>query len=162
MRKKYLIISAVVAVVILVSATIGVALAQTGTSAATSTTQVSNAVAGFSDNLTARVAKILGIDQNKLQAAINQANTELQNERIDNTLNQLVADGKITADQAKQYKTWLNSNPNTTPDQSKKYQDWLNSRPDIQVPGLPGLDMQGGGRGSRPDNGFGMPIPPNQ
>jgi hypothetical protein len=121
-RKKFIILGVVLAVVILVGATAGVAFAQTG-AAKTPVAQVTSAVAGFSDNLTARIAKILGIDQQKLDAAIKQANTDLQNQRLDDYLNQLVQSGKITNDQANQYKTWLNSRPNipglTTPGPGK-------------------------------------------
>ena len=148
-RKKFIILGVVLAVVILIGATAGVVFAQTGASK-TPVAQVTSAVAGFSENLTARIAKILGIDQQKLDAAIKQANTDLQNQRLDDYLNQLVQSGKITKDQANQYKTWLNSNPNAGADQQKKYQDWLNSRPNI-----PGLTTPGPGK-NMPRMGMGQ------
>ncbi len=132
-RKKLIILGIVLAVVVLVGATAGIALAQADNNKVVTSPGVS-AVGGFSDNLTARIAKILGIDQSKLDAAIKQATTDLEKQRLDDYLNKLVQAGKITQDQANQYETWLNSNPNQTTDQQKKYQDWLNSRPNI--PGL--------------------------
>jgi len=142
-RKKFIVLGVILAVVVLVGATAGVVLAQTDSTKATVLQNTSTAL-GLSDNLTARIAKILGIDQAKLDAAIKQATTELEKQRLDDYLNKLVQSGKITQDQANQYKNWLNSNPNATPDQQKKYQDWLNSRPNI--PGLTTGPRMGMGR----------------
>jgi hypothetical protein len=61
-------------------------------------------------------------------------------------LQKLVADGKITLQQATDYKNWLNSKPAET--FSDQYKQWLQSRPNI--PGLPGLPGK---------SDFGMPMP---
>jgi hypothetical protein len=151
---KRIALASLILVVVLVGATAGIAFAQNDSSA-TPTAQPNYNVASFSDNLSARIAKILGIDQNKLQSAIDQASKELEAAQLDAYLNQLIQEGKITSDQAKQYKDWLNSNPNSTADQQKKYQDWLNSQPNIQVPGL---GLPGFGRGGHQGSGFG-PVP---
>jgi hypothetical protein len=146
-RKKLIILGIVLAVVTLVGATAGIAFAQAD-NAPVAGVQATGAVAGFSNNLTARIAKILGIDQSKLDSAIKQANSDLEAQRLNDYLAKLVQAGKITQDQANQYKAWLNSNPNQTTDQQKKYQSWLDSRPNI--PGLTTGPRQGmGGFGFR-------------
>ncbi len=101
-RKKKVIIIAVVAVVVLVVGSIGgIALAQTPTpTPGTAKTTI-----------LARVAAILGIDQKKVEDAFAQAQKEQRQEQIDNYLKNLVAQGKITQQQADQYKQWLQSKP---------------------------------------------------
>ena len=60
--------------------------------------------------LLARVAEILGIDQQKVEDAFAQAQKEMQNEALDNYLKNLVDEGKITQEQADQYKTGCSQN----------------------------------------------------
>ncbi len=145
-KKKFIIIAAVVAVV-LAGSIAGVALAQTGdttTSVSTNTTQPKT--------LVARVAQILGIDQQTLQNAVTQAKKDMQNEQIDTYLNNLVANGKITQEQAAQYKTWWQSRPDTTQLQNQiqeQLKQWLQSRPSTDNSTLPGLKGLLGGRGPR-------------
>ncbi|OGO18483.1 MAG: hypothetical protein A2Z02_02560 [Chloroflexi bacterium RBG_16_48_7] len=104
--KKFIIISIVVAVVVLVGASVGVAFAADNPPAQTQT-----APAG-QDQLLARVAKILGIDQAKVESAFKQAQKELADQRFDQYLKKLVTDGKLTQQQADQYKQWIQSRPN--------------------------------------------------
>ena len=100
-RNKKLIIFGVVAAAILLTGTIGgVALAQSG-----------GATDGTGNTLLARVAAILGIDQQKVQDAFTQAEKDMRQEALDNRLKSLVDQGKITQPQADQYKTWLESKP---------------------------------------------------
>ncbi len=110
--KKNIVLAAVLAVVVLLGATAGIAIAQNGNSPKT----------GQGNELFARVAQILGIDQQKLTDAFKQARDEfiaknprpqrpaLQNH--DEWLAQLVKDGKLTQQQADQYRQWLKSKPN--------------------------------------------------
>lgn len=63
------------------------------------------------NTLIARVAAILGIDQTKLEDAFTQAQKEMRDEALTNYLDQLVKDGKITQEQADQYKSWLDQKP---------------------------------------------------
>lgn len=116
--KKFILIAVVVAIALAGSLT-GVALAQDDN---TSTT-------GQSKTLLGRVATILGIDQQKVEDAFTQAQKEMRDERLDSYLNSLVEDGKITQEQADQYKSW-----------------WQ-SRPDISITGLsePGFGHLGRG-----------------
>ncbi len=103
--KKFIIISIVVAVVVLVGASVGVVFAADNPPAQTQPAPVK-------DELTSRVAQILGIDQAKLESAFNQARKELAAQRLDTYLKKLVTDGKLTQQQADQYKQWIQSRPN--------------------------------------------------
>jgi hypothetical protein len=98
-RKKVILIPLVVALVLIGSIT-GVALAQDGSN-------------GSGDTLLSRVAAILGIDQTKLEDAFTQAQKEMRAEALDNYLAEMVEQGKITQEEADQYKTWWNSRPDT-------------------------------------------------
>lgn len=100
-RNKKLIVVGVVAAAVLLAGTIGgVVLAQS-----------SGTTDGTGNTLLARVAAILGIDQQELQDAFTQAEKDMRQEALDNRLKSLVDQGKITQDQADQYKTWLDSKP---------------------------------------------------
>ena len=63
------------------------------------------------NTIMARVAAILGIDQTKLQDAFIQAKKDQQTQNLDNHLQNLVTQGKITQSQADQYKQWWSSKP---------------------------------------------------
>ncbi len=69
----------------------------------------------LNDNLTARVATILGIDKSKLTDAFQQAEKDLGTERMNNMFAQWVTDGKLTQTQADTYKAWLASKPDNVP-----------------------------------------------
>ncbi len=69
----------------------------------------------LNDNLTAKVATILGIDKSKLTDAFQQAEKELSTERMNNMFAQWVAGGKLTQAQADTYKAWLASKPDNVP-----------------------------------------------
>jgi hypothetical protein len=65
-----------------------------------------------------RVAAILGVDTSKVEAAFTQAEKEIRAERAaamlkaeEARIDQMVTDGKLTADQAAKYKAWLESKP---------------------------------------------------
>ncbi|MHB8085175.1 MAG: hypothetical protein ACYDHZ_05085 [Dehalococcoidia bacterium] len=85
----------------------------------------------FSDNLTAKVATILGIDKTKLTDAYQQAEKELAGDRMNNMFAQWVTDGKLTQAQADSYKAWLASKPDNVPlffgsDNTTRDSDMLN------------------------------------
>lgn len=100
-NKKWVIVAVLVAAVVLAGSIGGVALAQTGTTGNTDTGKT----------LLARVATILGIDQQKVEDAFAQAQREVRDEALDARLKALVEAGKITQEQANQYKTWMQSKP---------------------------------------------------
>lgn len=130
--KKTVVIIAVVAALVLVGTITGVAFAQTGSASTDS-----------GKTLLGRVAKILNIDQQKLESAFAQAQKEIRDER----LQELVKQGKITKEQLDQYKKWLESRPDTKAyrDQLKQWQQnrppippelkqWQEGRPNIPIP----------------------------
>jgi len=114
-RSKKLLIAGVLAVVVLVGSISGLALAQTGSTDTTS-----------GKTLLARVAAILGIDQQKVENAFTQAKDEMRDE----ALQKLVEQGTITQDQADQYKAWLKARPDTT-QYSQQLEEWQQARPGI-------------------------------
>jgi len=152
-HKKIIIITAI-AVVVLAASLGVVAFVQADTGTTTTTT-----TAVTTDNKTSLFDKVATIlNKNKgtnltgadLQTAWQQAEQQAAADALDNMLKKLVADGKITQQQATDYKNWVNSRP--TQMLSDQYQKWLDSRPKIS--GLPGLP---GGFPGKP--GFGNPMP---
>jgi hypothetical protein len=105
-KKKWLIVGVVAVVVLLVAGVVGgvVAHAQSPTPGASAV----NPEKAFAD----RVAKILGEDPAKVEAAFTQAQKDIQDEALTNKLNSLVQQGKLTQQQADQYKQWWESRPN--------------------------------------------------
>ncbi len=101
-KKKWIIISVLIAAVVLL---VGVF----GTAAYAQTTNSDN---NSGKTLLARVAAILGIDQQKLEDAFTQAQKEMQNDALSNRLKSLVDQGKLTQEQADQYQQWWQSRPN--------------------------------------------------
>jgi polyhydroxyalkanoate synthesis regulator phasin len=78
----------------------------------------------------------VAIDSEQLKNALDQAQSELQEEALESRLQDLVDNGKITQEEADQYL------------------EWWQSRPDIEVP-LPGLGGPGPGGGMMQGRGFG-------
>lgn len=101
-KSKRFIIVAVIVAVVLVGTVAGVALAQANNDSST-TTQ--------GKTFAARVAAILGIDQQKVQDAFDKANRDIADEALSNRLDALVKSGKITQQQADQYESWWQSRP---------------------------------------------------
>ncbi|MDP2916865.1 MAG: hypothetical protein Q8O16_02915 [Dehalococcoidia bacterium] len=99
--KKFIMVAVLVAVLLFGSIGSIAVFAQTG-SGSTDTGKT----------LLARVATILGIDQKKVEDAFAQAQREMQTEALSNYLKNLVDQGKITPQQADQYKQWFQSRPN--------------------------------------------------
>ena len=58
-----------------------------------------------------RVAQLLNIDKQTLADAFKQAGTELRQDRTNNMFSEWVTDGRLTQDQANQYKAWLAAKP---------------------------------------------------
>ena len=157
-RSKKFIVVALVAALVLVGATAGVVLAQTGSGDDSQPkTLLASDNASQPKTLLARVAAILGIDQQKVENAFTQARTEMRDEALDNYLKNLVDQGKITKEQADQYKAWVKSRPDMSQyqQQLKEWQqarpgippelkEWQEARPDTLLPGRFG--RFGGGR----------------
>jgi type VI protein secretion system component VasK len=109
-RSKKFIIIAVLAAVILAGTIGGVALAQTGDD---NTSKAQAKVTALLDKVAEIYQKNTGtaIDSAELQKAITEAGKALRDEAFDKYLQGLVASGKITQEQADQYKNWLNAKP---------------------------------------------------
>jgi len=99
-RRKKFIVVALLAAVVLVGSIGGVVLAQT-----------ENGDDSQPKTLLARVAEKLGINQQKLEDAFAEAQSEMWDEALDSRLQYLVDQGKITQDEADQYKEWWQSRP---------------------------------------------------
>jgi polyhydroxyalkanoate synthesis regulator phasin len=99
--------------------------------------------------LISQVAEILGIDQQELENALKQAQIELQEGNRDAIVQELIAEGTLTQEQADEHKAWMESRPadipNVGPRQLKKLLDegeisqeqmdalkaWIEARPDM-------------------------------
>ena len=63
------------------------------------------------DEITNRVAEILGVDAANLGDAMEQAREEHRSDEMDARLDQAVVDGTITQEEADEIRTWLDSRP---------------------------------------------------
>jgi len=98
-----------------------------------------------------RVAQILKIDKQTLIDAFKQAGGEVRQQGLIDRLDKLVADGKLTQDQADQYKSWLASKPaevviapqamgtllkngKVTQAQYDLWKAWWDTKPDVPLP----------------------------
>jgi hypothetical protein len=115
--KKFIIIAVVLAALLIGTVTT-VAVAQTS----------SNDNSG--NTLLARVAAILNIDQQKVEAAFAQAQKEMRSEALDTYLQKMIDEGKITQKQADQYKGWLQARPDMS-EYNQALKDWQESKPEI-------------------------------
>ncbi len=98
-----------------------------------------------------RVADILEIDQEDLIGAFKQAQQEMKEEAFINRLNQAVAAGRITQEQADEIIKWWELRPDDA------IRDWWGQRPEVIEPGMfkhalrfrasPRFHMQNGPRG---------------
>ena len=132
-RSRKLILIALLTIVVLGGSIGGVVLAQTESEddnqpAAPNTTLLDKVCAVYQENTGT------AIDAQQLQKAFDQARSEMMTAARNNYLQKLVEEGKLTPEQAEQYKTWLDSKPN-----------------------IPLPFGQGGRGGIKPFGGFGGP-----
>ena len=140
--KKFIVVVALLAVA-LVAGTTGVVLAQDNGDGT-----------GPHQELLARVAQILGIDQQKLEDAFQQAVTEKREqlkEDFDQKLQEMVNEGTITQEQLNEFTAWLSAKPDIpmvgpralknmvdegkiTQEQLDAFKDWLKARPELPLP----------------------------
>lgn len=138
-KKRWVTITILAATFVLLAGVIGgVAYAQTGN------TQI---VTDPGKTFIAKVAAILGIDQKKVEDAFIQAQKQVMDEELASRLKALVDQGRLTQQQADQYKQWLQSRPNLPagPDFGPRWQSGPNlpAGPDFG----PGKAFRGGPRG---------------
>ena len=98
-----------------------------------------------------RVARILGMDKQKLVDAFKQAGSEARQQGLDERLDKWAAEGKLTPDEADQYKAWIASNPGggamaakvmdnllkngkITQAQYDAWKTWWDKKPNIDLP----------------------------
>ena len=122
-RSKKFIVVAVLAIVVLVGSVGAVAFAQT-----------ENGDDSQPKTLLARVAEKLGIEQQELEDAFAEAQSEMRDEALDSRLQSLVEQGKITQQEADQYKAWLQARPDMEPFR-QQLKEWQQARPDMPLPG---------------------------
>lgn len=60
-----------------------------------------------------RVAGILGLDESQVQDAFKQARAEMQDEALQAKLDKMVESGRLTQEEADEYKEWYDSRPDT-------------------------------------------------
>ncbi|MBI2849652.1 MAG: hypothetical protein HYX80_01250 [Chloroflexi bacterium] len=170
-KNKKVLIIALVAAVLVIASIGGVALARAGAVNSGQPKTLADVTGNTTQprSLLARVAEILGIDQQTLEAAVKQAKAEQQLEVLKNRLQKLVEAGKITQAQADAYLSWVQSKPDLGPYQQQlkewaqarpsvpqELKDWQQTRPDVplQAPGARGP------RGMRQPGGMRGMIPP--
>jgi hypothetical protein len=150
--KKFIFISLLV--VLVVGGTLG------GVAIAQADDQSSSANQTGKTALLDKVAEIyeentgVAIDPDELQQAFVEAGQALKDEALDNYLQKLVDEEKITQDQADEYKTWLDDRPAFPADEFKQWMEsrpafpsdelkqWMESMPDI--PGMFGMENRRG------------------
>ena len=145
-RKRKFIIMLLGSILIIVASLGGVAMAQ------------DSEENSQSDSLLGRVAKILGLDQQTVEDAFEQARNEMQVEAMDRHLENLVDEGIISEEEAAEYKEWLDSRPDTK-EYCDQIKEWMKDKPDM--PDMPrsktfGI-FRGGDRGMRIFDGLCLP-----
>jgi hypothetical protein len=130
MKKRKWFIPVVVASVLLIGGITGGVVASANNSSSNTTagnqTQAADRYQALLDRVCAIYEEKTGValDSGQLKDALEQARSEMQGEALQNWLQNLVDNGKITQEEADQYL------------------EWWQSRPDIKLP-LPGLGGQG-------------------
>ena len=71
--------------------------------------------AGKGKGLVARVAEILGLDEDTVQDAFDQARDEIRDEALDKKLDAAVEEGVLTQDQADALEEWIDARPDDLP-----------------------------------------------
>jgi len=109
-RSKKFLLATALSVVVLLGSIGGVALAQTGTGDDSQPTAQHEALL---DKVCAIYEENTGtaINSEELEKAFTQAQDEMQDEALNSYLQGLVDEGKITQEEADQYKAWLESKP---------------------------------------------------
>lgn len=113
--KARLLIPALAVAALLLIATVGVVAAQTATTTPTPAATPTPTQPSPRDQVLGRAAQILGVDESKLQGALEQATTEtvrpLRDQALKARLDRLVADGRLTQADADATYTWFQSRP---------------------------------------------------
>ena len=165
-RSKKFVIGVAAMVVLLLGSLGGIALAADSSDGSQSKTLLNRVVEILVD-------KGVDITSDQLQEAYDEARSQMQDEALDNYLEKLVNDGRITQEQANRYKTWLEARPDmepyrqdlrewqqTRPQLPQDFKDWQQDNPGIPMPGPFGhFGGHGGFRGIGGMRSFGFPCP---
>jgi len=155
-RSKKFILVLVLAVVVLAGSIGGVALANDGNGH-------DSPPEARHEALLDRVTEIyqentgVAIDTQQLQDAFAQAQSEMRDAALQERLQYLVDEGRITQDQADQYRAWQQARPDMEPFR-QQLREWQQSSPD--VPDGFGFKGHGRFRGMGGMRGFGGPCVP--
>ena len=143
--KKFLIIG-VLCVVVVAGVLGGFAIASANDSGAAQTTLM--------DKVAEIYQKDTGttLDAQALQKAFEEAGAALKTDAMNQFLQKMVDNGKITQAQADALKAWMAARPASA--LTDEFKTWMNSRPD--VPGLFGGNNPDGKMPFGPRHGFGM------
>jgi hypothetical protein len=143
-RSKKFIITAVLIALVLGGTLGGVAIAQADdqNTTTTPTTTATDNVSSFLEKVAEIYKANTGdtIDPEQLQKAIDDARQVLREEALDNYLQKLVDENKITQEEADQFKAWWGERPSLD-----AFKSWWQSMPDI--PGIFGGEDNGIGIG---------------
>jgi len=149
-RSKKVIIIAVMIVLVLGATVGGVAAAQ-AQDEDVNLSQTANA-----SSFLEKVAEIYqqntgtAIDAEELQKAMTEAGQQLKDAALDNFLERLVEDGRITQEEADQFNAWLDARPDFP---TEEFEQWWEARPEV-----PGLFGQGNGLRIGPFGGMNRGI----
>jgi uncharacterized membrane protein len=114
-RKRRWFIPVVIASVVLIGAIAGgmIVAADTGSDSAVAENQTVNQSQALLDKACAIYQEQTGvaIDPQQLKAALQQAQSEMRDEALQNRLQNLVSQGKLTQEQADQFLQWWQSRP---------------------------------------------------
>jgi len=130
MRRKRWIVTALVAGLVMIAATGGAVLAGGAGGGAPG------------EGILSRVAAILGIEEQQVRDAFEQAATEVRDEQLQSKLDGLVESGRLTQEQADEYLEWQQTKPDGL----------FGGTP---LPGLRGNGRFGGKRFGRHGHGWG-------
>lgn len=112
MQKKWLLPLIGVGAMLATVAGGSVVLAQTATETPSATeTPAETPLKKFSS----RVAEILGIEQSKVEDAMQQAGREMADEKVEQRLQRMVEAGRLTQEQADEYLAWFRERPQDIP-----------------------------------------------
>jgi hypothetical protein len=136
-RSKKFIVIALLAAVVVVGSTAGVVLAQTENG---DDSQPQTLLERVADIL---VAKGINVTSEQLQEAFTQARSDIYDEALDSRLKKLVDEGKLTEEEAAQYKAWWQDRPDMEPFQ-QQLREWQEDRPDMPQLGPGPLGRFGG------------------
>lgn len=150
-KSQKFILAAVLAAIMVIGGTAGVALAQEDEAGQGWRGALGDDVQRRQGALVARVAEILGIDQQQLEDAFRQAQSEFREEALDSRLEELIDEGTLTQEQADEFKAWIEARPDVprfgpkgfhkladegilTQEQTEEYEAWMEARPDVPMP----------------------------